>query len=102
MSEPQVEVDLTTDPLEDIQPTTKKEPYDPTKDRETARKTIALTLIWTLIGVLVVSFSILGFSCGAKDANESLMKLLTLVFTPLVALVGSAVGFYFGAQPSKG
>lgn len=96
MSEPSPSsIDLTSDPVELNEPTPKKEPYDPTKDRETARKTIALTLIWTLIGVLVAAFACVAFAMGSPDL---LMKLLTLVFTPLVALVGSAVGFYFGAQ----
>jgi hypothetical protein len=109
MSENEVELDLTQETPEESTaslikyvPATVKKPYDIATEREKARKMIALTLIWTLIGVLLVSFWLLRASSCSVAGTEGMMKLVSHVFTPLVTLVASAVGFYFGTQPSKG
>jgi len=35
------------------------------------------------------------------DRSKELHEWMNLVFSPLVALVGAATGFYFGAQSAK-
>lgn len=59
-----------------------------------------------LAGALVVILAILVVGAGAFVAvypkNEpSLESFLKLVFTPIVGLVGSVVGFYFGSRGSS-
>jgi uncharacterized membrane protein YeaQ/YmgE (transglycosylase-associated protein family) len=76
-------------------PTISDTSYNPAEDREKARGWIAFALIGLLGAALGLSF--FGAWHKAID-SETLMKLMGLVFTPLVALVGSAVGFYFGGQ----
>ena len=67
--------------------------------RENTRGRIALLLIALLalvvIGVLVLTYlRTLGYGGAATDIKE----LVTLLLSPLVALVGSVTGFYFGGH----
>ena len=70
-------------------------PYDPTRDRETARGDLARGLLWllgfTVAGILV--FIALGRLDGSVLSQS--------IFPSLIALAGTALGFYFGTgQPS--
>lgn len=87
-------------------------PYDPTPDRENIRGTIALWLIWTLVGVItiVVLTGIVTMhgchlpnSCS-PETNElkAVRVVIELVLTPLVGLVGAVTGFYFGEKTAAG
>jgi hypothetical protein len=41
-------------------------------------------------------------SQGTAVASESpLQELLTLIFTPLIGLVGAVTGFYFGGESAR-
>ncbi len=78
------------------------------------RGKLAFLLVGILGGLLVAAFALMFWIFYAalfttkcdKDCAERiadlLMKVLGLVFTPVVALVGSALGFYYGTQPAKG
>lgn len=89
--------DLSNEPIEPETIVPLTEPFNQLEFRERARRRIAVFLLWILSGVIAAAFVsvLLHNGCG-----EQLMKLMTLIFTPIVALVGSAVGFYFGTQSS--
>ena len=70
-------------------------PYDPLKERENVRGAVALLLIGLMAATIVASFILLWIH---PDRSRELHDLLALVFGPLVALVGAATGYYFGAQ----
>ena len=81
------------------------QPYD----AEETRKNIAYFLLWIMIGVIVavvvvaLMFSVdcwlhTGRCEPAKDALEMLTGSIAPVFTAMVGLVGSVVGFYFGSK----
>ena len=87
-------------------------PYDPTPDRENIRGTIALWLVWTLVGVIaivVLTGLVTLYGCHLKDSctpetNElkAVRVVIELVLTPLVGLVGAVTGFYFGEKTASG
>ena len=69
--------------------------YDPAPEREKIRGIIALTLILLLVGTVLLSFLSLWLEWVTAKDLESLLKL---VLAPIVALAGSAIGFYFGGK----
>jgi hypothetical protein len=66
-------------------------------------------LTFFLVGILAVEIlfaltatwlpSLVGISNMPLD---TLKEIMTIVFGPTIALVGSAAGFYFGNRPSQG
>lgn len=70
--------------------------YDPTETRENFRGTIALGLI-----ALMALTVIVALVWRHPDRSKELHDLLALVFGPLVALVGTATGYYFGSQAAS-
>ncbi len=95
--------DLTSDPKEVAagaapavaSPYRVSEPYDPDRDREGTRGDLARGLLWLLTfaigGVLV--FVGLGRLDGTVITQS--------IFPSLIALAGTALGFYFGSQTAK-
>jgi hypothetical protein len=89
-----------------------EKPYDPAPERETIRGTIALALIWTLvlvIGAVVLTGLAIEVGCHAKDACtadtvelKTISKVVELILTPLIGLVGAVTGFYFGEKSAAG
>lgn len=80
--------------LEDnIEPETR--PYSVARARENVRGTIALGLIGLLSVVVLFSLLLIWVH---PDRSKELHNLLVLVFGPLIALVGSATGYYFGSK----
>ncbi len=69
--------------------------YDPAEDRENARALIAFSLIGLLALIITLSIIMLWIH---PDRDKVVQSWLTLIFGPLVALVGTATGFYFGAR----
>ena len=78
--------------------------YDPAKDREGVRSTIALSLIALLSVVVVVPFVLIlfGVGCDALDPGSDICRRIPLVtlkdvldtvLTPMVGLVGAVTGF---------
>lgn len=92
-TEPQT-LELTDGP---IPPSTVSSPYSIDRDREQKRGWIALILVGLLAAVIILSFIGLFLKVELKDLKE----LLTIILSPLVALVGAATGFYFG-EKNKG
>lgn len=70
-------------------------PYDPEPDREKVRGMIALVLVFLLVAIVAVSFLTLWIRDPSFD---NLKGLLELIFAPIIAVVGSATGFYFGSR----
>jgi len=95
------EVDLTNEPVFSTEPIPAPEerPFDPTRAREVMRGAIALALLSTLFLLLVAAHYTYWKSSEVK--YDDYMKLLNLVFTPVVALVSTAIGFYFGERAAS-
>jgi hypothetical protein len=62
------------------------------------RKTIAYALVALLIVVALTPFVALGAKLIPVSDLDTVMKI---VFAPVVGLVGSVVGFYFGSQTAQ-
>ena len=67
------------------------------KARESMRGVVTSLLLGVLGFIILASFAILVWG----NKFEQLKELLTLIFTPIVTLVGTSVGFYFGEQSRK-
>jgi hypothetical protein len=67
--------------------------------REQTRKTIALILVWTFAGIVSASFllGMIGLFCPGFDKTY-VLEILKVLLPPVVALVGTVTGFYYGAQ----
>jgi hypothetical protein len=71
--------------------------YNPAEDRETARRRLAyglLGLLWLVVGALLVAD--FAHWIELDDAKD----LATAILAPIVVLVGTALGFYFGGNNS--
>jgi hypothetical protein len=66
-------------------------------ERQEMFSMIALVAILAL--TILLPFLVIAF---APERAQALHDHLALIFTPLVALVASAVGYYFGARTSNG
>ena len=87
-------VDLSTQPSPTIETSIPQgNRFDPEPQREIIRGKIALRLLWTLVGVLLLTF----ISMWLKMEEEKLRTVLTIIFGPLVTLVSAATGFYYGS-----
>jgi hypothetical protein len=71
--------------------------YDPAEDREEARRRLAYGLLGLLI--LVVA-ALLGGDFSGLISIEETKDLALAILSPVVVLVGTALGFYFGGQES--
>jgi len=69
-------------------------PYDPEPKRENTRGILAVGLVG-LVGAEVI-FGFVALMSGT--AIDDLRQLFELVFSPSVALAGSATGFYFAGR----
>ena len=82
--------------------------YDPAPAQEKARANLAYILLAVLVGLVVVQViaGVIGaFECytspncaSAKDSLAVMNTALGQTFSPIVGLVGSVIGFYFGAK----
>lgn len=91
---------LTTKPSEKIgilapTPLPGIKPYDPTEDQERIRGVIALALVGLLAALAVISLAMLQFG-GAQVGDVK--TLLDVLVGPIVGLVGTVTGFYFGQK----
>lgn len=68
------------------------------RDREKTRSLIAYALIALLAAV--VFWTLWLFSNG--KAVEDVKSLLEVLFAPLIAIIGTILGFYFGTETAKG
>ena len=76
------------------------------------QRLIAFMLLWILIGIIMVIVIVsLAYTTQcvvakspctqAKDALDLLNKSLSPIFTAMIGLVGSVVGFYFGSKQTS-
>lgn len=88
------EQDIGTTLVEEV-PAFSEGDYDPSKDRENMRGTIAIVLISILASEIGASFVFIWIH---PDRSKDLHDLLTVVFGPLIALVGAATGYYYAGN----
>jgi hypothetical protein len=76
----------------------REKPYDPAPEREQKQGSIALVLVFSLCGIIVLAFTFV-FVMPGNSANIDVLKaLLKIIFAPIVGLVGAVTGFYFGKK----
>jgi hypothetical protein len=73
-------------------------PYDPDKTRENYRGLIAMILISVMSTLIAASFALFWIH---PDRSKDLQQFFSLIFGPVVALVGAATGYYFGSQSAN-
>lgn len=71
------------------------EPYDPAPLREETRSWLAQGLL-ILFGV--VALALVGLLAADRLTDAEAKDLATGVLSPIVAVTGTALGFYFGGQ----
>jgi hypothetical protein len=97
-------------PVEDLEkvgamrrlPPTEDRPYDPAPFRDKMRAWLALALVGLLALTTLVPFCVIIRNSKPEDRAMAVHDHLGMVFTPLVALVASAVGYYFATRNSDG
>lgn len=67
----------------------------PEETRETVRGRIAIALLTMLGFLLLAAFFSVWFGWATTADTET---LLTILFTPVIGLVGAVTGFYYGSQ----
>jgi type IV secretory pathway VirB2 component (pilin) len=70
-------------------------PFDLAREQEMIRGRIAWGLVVMLAVLILIAFGTLWFKA---DQFDQLEKLLTIIFAPVIALVGTATGYYFGGK----
>jgi len=75
------------------------ETWNASQHLATSRRFIAHWLLAMLSGVLLVSWLCVILSLAAF---EDVQALMTIVFAPMIGLVGAATGFYFGEKSTEG
>jgi hypothetical protein len=83
--------------LPGLLPPTTGEAWNPGKHLATSRRFIAHWLLAMLSGILLISWLTVILSLAAF---EDVQALMTIVFAPMIGLVGAATGFYFGEKSS--
>ncbi len=76
------------------------QPYNPEKARDELRGKIAGWLIALLGFIVLASFMTLWLT--NSKLTDGVKDILTIVFGPVTALVGSAIGYYFGGATKGG
>ncbi len=71
------------------------EKYDPAPDRENTRSWLAKALVWLLF---LISLGLLAGVMVGELSSLQAKDLALAVLSPLVALTGAALGFYFGGD----
>ena len=73
-------------------------PFDPSRQRESMRGVVAGLLLVILAFIIIAAFLSYWFNWASQDQIEG---LLTIVFAPMIGLVGAATGFYFGSTEAR-
>lgn len=63
--------------------------------REKVRSGLAIGLLVLLATVLL---TLVGFTVGHEISTDTAKELAAVILTPLIALTGTALGFYFGGH----
>lgn len=88
------DVSVKTTP-DDEEQTIHTVPFDKEHHRERWRGKVAAGLLGMLGFIIVGSFVSLWFNWARQTELEA---LLTIIFAPVIGLVGAVTGFYYGAQ----
>lgn len=72
--------------------------YKPHKDREQVRGFIARGFFWLLTGIAVSSFAAL---VSHQISLTDLKEYFSSVFAPIIAIVGTVTGFYYGSSGNE-
>ena len=94
--EPQL--NLTADRVTDRVNQPEPAPFDPSRQRESMRGVVAGLLLVILAFIIIAAFLSYWFNWASQDQIEG---LLTIVFAPMIGLVGAATGFYFGSTEAR-
>lgn len=78
--------------------TIEKQPFDPTPQREQMRGHLAIGLLVLLAVTIAACFTTLWW--GLASSADTL-QIIELILGPLITLVGTATGFYFGSASNK-
>ena len=90
-----VPLDLSDEPSPAQGATVRTAAYDPSQDREKVRGWIAISLIILLIALIAMLFlAILTSVVTVGDLD----KIVATVLTPIMGIVGTVIGFYFGEK----
>ncbi len=74
------------------------EPYDPSEHREHTRARLAEGLAVLLAIVAILLIALTAAKCiSVNDAKD----LASVIFSPIVVLTGTALGFYFGVHQGR-
>jgi hypothetical protein len=78
--------------------------FGPDEHRETTRAQLAkwLMALLTLTVLTILALAFLEMAGALGDEKGELRDVAQFVLTPVVTLVGTALGFYFGAQSVGG
>lgn len=86
-------------------------PYNPEPQQERTRGYITYALLGTLllvilflvaVGALLARDCYVQSSCASAQASLGIITgIMNIVFTPIIGLVGSVIGFYFGAKTTE-
>lgn len=88
------------------EPPVRAEPYNADRSRDATRQTITLWLIGLLCAIVSLTFVAL-FARGAasgfadKDFFQELKQVLDVLVGPIITLLASAIGFYFGYKQGE-
>lgn len=101
-------LDLTEEPVRDAPstPDIRVEPYNPDQSRDATRQTITLWLIGLLCAIVSLTFVAL-FARGAASGFthegffQELKQVLDVLVGPVITLLASAIGFYFGYKQGE-
>jgi hypothetical protein len=74
------------------------DPWNPDRHLATSRRFIAHWLLAILSGVLLLAWLTLLLDL---IAFQDVQQLMTIMFAPIIGLVGAATGFYFGERSSE-
>jgi hypothetical protein len=88
---------VTTDDLVGILP---KSGVSLDKQREDVREFLAKRLIAILAGLLAAGLLLVAFQRVTEVSVDDVRTFFEVVFTPVIALVSAATGFYFGSTTS--
>lgn len=75
-----------------------EKPWDPEPGRERLRGFLAAGLVLLLAFVVVAAWATLWLHVASQAETKD---LLIAMMTPVIALVGPVVGFYFGGKSSS-
>jgi len=75
--------------------------YDPTQDQERVRGQLALWLVGLMAAIALLSL-LFVMVASDKDKGDAVKAVLQVVFSPIIGLVGTVTGFYYGQKSKSG